>query len=196
MERGSECTHLALPSSTSFGWSWEWDLVDVSHVSATGSTWACWSRRLTGCSAQGRLLAELENLLGCLLQSLPLRLLVICQNFVRGRPLLNRILSGQLGDQGSVTFPRPLHLCLRPPCSLSGEQTPHYLQRYCAMCPPTGWITPYSLFSLSLFSLCRGIIPIFFVCRLSPFRFYFLDVIERAEKNSQPGVLMGKGGRK
>lgn len=33
-ERGAEGTHLALPSPTSFGWSWEWDLFDVSHVSA------------------------------------------------------------------------------------------------------------------------------------------------------------------
>lgn len=63
-------------------------------------------------------------------------------------------------------------------------------------CDPPCWITPSSHFSLSLSSLCHGIIPIFFVCRLSPFPFYFLNVIGRAKKNSQPGVLMGKGGRK
>lgn len=33
-ERGAEQTNLALPSPTSFGWRWEWDLFDVSHVSA------------------------------------------------------------------------------------------------------------------------------------------------------------------
>lgn len=31
---GAEWTDLALPSPTSFGWSWEWDLFDVSHASA------------------------------------------------------------------------------------------------------------------------------------------------------------------
>lgn len=33
-ERGAEQTQLILPPPTSFGWSWEWDLFDVSHVSA------------------------------------------------------------------------------------------------------------------------------------------------------------------
>lgn len=32
-ERGAGWTYLALPSPTSFGWTWEWDLFDVSHVS-------------------------------------------------------------------------------------------------------------------------------------------------------------------
>lgn len=32
-ERGAEWTDLALPSLTSFGWSWECNLFDVSHAS-------------------------------------------------------------------------------------------------------------------------------------------------------------------
>lgn len=44
--------------------------------------------------------------------------------------------------------------------------------------------------------LCHSIILGFFVCQLFLLPFYFLDVIGRAKKHSQPGVLMGKGGRK
>lgn len=164
-QKGAEWTNLALPSPTSFRWSWEWDLADVSHRSATRSTWACWSRRLSSCSAGEWLLAELGNLLICLLQSLPPKLPVICQNFMHGRPLLNVFLSGQLGNQGPVIFPRPLYLCLRPPkftpCSLPGEQIPCYLQGYCAMCPPPCWITSSSHFSLSLLPSAAVLSPSF-----------------------------------
>lgn len=113
-ERAAEWTNHALPSPMAFGWSWEWDQADVSHVYATRSIWVCWS----GCSsssAGGWLLTEVGSLLVCPLQSLPPKLPFLCQKFVHGRPLLNRFLSEYLGDQGSVVFPRPLYLCPRPP---------------------------------------------------------------------------------
>lgn len=69
----------------------------MCHTSATRSMWACCSGGLSSCSAGGQLLAELGNLIVYLLWSLPPKLLVICQNFMRGKPLLNRFLSERLG---------------------------------------------------------------------------------------------------
>lgn len=45
-------------------------------------------------------------------------------------------------------------------------------------------------------SFCQSNILEVFVCQLLLLPFSFFDVIGRAKKHSQPGVLMGKGGRK